>query len=145
MDEVKAAAERRSTYIRLGFGDESDYITTGQAAEDALTLADAYLREHPADEELPIDEAWLRSVGFVDTPSFGMALTFRKEYGEDVATFTLSCCDAPNVGDGACWEIAVKSIELDPESAMLPCEPATRGQLRTLCRTLEIALEETGS
>ena len=31
----------------------------------AYVLADAYLAEHPADDEEPVDEAWLRSIGFV--------------------------------------------------------------------------------
>lgn len=64
MDEVKAAAERRSTYIRLGFGDESDYITTGQAADGACAerlralLPDAkYKREFVSGRGTPC-ESW---------------------------------------------------------------------------------------
>jgi len=74
MSELNEAAERlrkaieryRSYRIALsawqgGDGDQPDY---DQMPEDTCEIADAYLAEHPADDEEPIDAYFLRACGF---------------------------------------------------------------------------------
>lgn len=38
----------------------------GQAHDDAARIVDAYLQEHPADDDEPLTEEWLRSAGAHD-------------------------------------------------------------------------------
>ena len=62
-DELRAAAER----LRDLAGTTVDtWNAPGQAVADMWLLAEAYLSEHRADDHLPVDEAWLRSVGCED-------------------------------------------------------------------------------
>lgn len=49
---------------------EASYI------EDVRALANAYLAEHPADEDAFIDETWLKSVGFGEPTINGWPIIF---------------------------------------------------------------------
>jgi hypothetical protein len=58
-DDVRAAVER----MRLGVLDPRHYAfplqPRGQAQADAAVIVDAYLADHPADEDTPVDAGWL--------------------------------------------------------------------------------------
>lgn len=133
--EVKAAAET----IRDLSGDVADCLGGGmphdtltyrgsllhELCQAALTVKKAYLELVPADSELPIDEAWLRSVGF-------------SEFVDDSGWFRESKCSEVYVSRGYRGQWLVNGQEL-PEEA----QPTTRGQLRLLCRALSIPLAES--
>src|SRR3990167_5168448 len=62
---VKEAAERLLTkWTATSVSYDSRGKPHMEYVEDLATIADAYLRLVPADEDGPIDEAWLKSVGF---------------------------------------------------------------------------------
>jgi hypothetical protein len=133
-DEVKAAAELVSNRIkeyRENFGEPEEF------GNSAALVADAYLREHSADEDTPIDEAWLRSVGGITYADFRFTgeVFFKQDKASIDCTRQLVACVCQKTAD---WQDEANRI------ASVPF-PATRGQLRTLCRALGIKLEETGS
>lgn len=110
---------------------------------DIIAAAELALAEHPADDGEPITKEWLKSLGFSDS-GYSFIITGEKDYGEDVARFRLAC-NGDDWTDGNCsWEFHLRSIELEEQGGMLPCEPKTRGDLRRLCRALGIELKEGG-
>jgi len=111
----------------LAFAAERLIKQTVNYPQFCYDLANAYLAEHPADDEEPISEEWLHSVGFEDdragTPTAG-ALHIRH---------------AP-----------LPKMDSDEEYPAHACVrsfpipvPKTRGDVRRLCRALGIALKET--
>ena len=99
-----------------------DVIRLG--AVDALALlaiGTAYLAEHPADSDEPIDEAWLRAVGFESWTEFSKA---------DLA-----------IDDCVRWAAEYRVISLIDAGRDLP-HLKTRGSVRLLCRALGIELKE---
>lgn len=108
---------------------------------DIIAAAELALAEHPADDGEPITKEWLKSLGFSDS-GYSFIITGEKDYGEDVARFRLAC-NGDDWTDGNCsWEFHLRSIELEEQGGMLPCEPKTRGDLRRLCRALGVTLKE---
>jgi hypothetical protein len=90
----------------------------------AWQLAKAYLAEHPADDEEPVNEEWLRSIGLKLRMGFGFPVTK-----------TMSLWDSRNgwglyfhggLGDSAEGETKIANV-------------ATRGQVRRLLVALGIA------
>lgn len=65
-DELKAAAER----LRADAYADWDYMdgiyASDKQLEDRRLIAKAYLAEHPADNDEPITDSWLRKIGFQD-------------------------------------------------------------------------------
>ena len=130
-DELRAAAERH----KMRLGDKHCYQMNDMShleLDDLLTLADAYLAEHPADGETPVDEAWLRSVGFelvdIDNPEQMIVASIETD-GYSLNYFNDGTA---SVGAHGCW--------LD---VWLPC-PA-RGDIRNLARCLGIELREVSN
>lgn len=119
--EIRAAAERLR---RLEAGEHQDAVYGDFANAfrrlDTQTLADAFLAEHPADDDEPDTEEWLRGVGFTDCKNDGLRLSILARY--------------PNLGMPF-WEVCGTVIRL--------AQPKTRGQLRRLCAALGISLKET--
>ena len=113
--ELRAAAER----LLQGARAYRDGLHNQQL--DLQNVADAYLREHPADDEQLIDEAWLRSVGFINT----WGDKFRNVSG-----------DIDIVVDGETVMLAYRSDYYDTATK------ATRGDLRRLAAALGIELKE---
>lgn len=78
MGDVRAAAERVERFTRIATQGtpnqapayrDAAYMevycgTPHTQMEDFRALALAYLAEHPDDDQLPVDEEWLRSIGF---------------------------------------------------------------------------------
>ncbi len=102
--------------------------------DDRKVLADAYLCEHSADEGEPIDEAWLRSGGFIDDGT----MTVRLKHVVNGRQTEL-CTTLPHGG----WFIGqnIREKILYVEIAA----PQTRGQLRLLLRALGISIGGAGS
>ena len=65
---IREAAERLRRMRKESYEFDGGYPATDegrrQSLHDHVALAEAYLSEHRADDHLPVDEAWLRSVGF---------------------------------------------------------------------------------
>ena len=117
MSELRAAAEdtlRESAGLLL---QEFGFHSSGTARR-ACMLAESYLAEHPADDAEPVTEEWLLSVGFKRHPFEGML----------------------HVIDG--W--MSMSIGQHEKNAFVntPLRGKTRGDVRTLCRSLGIELKE---
>lgn len=110
-------------------------FAVGELGVDEELLSRAWLAER---DSTPIDESWLRSIGFVDRGKFALSL---KVNDEEACTFALSCSDFQNI---PCpWEIWNELDDNTPsEGAGLPCQPETRGHVRRLAAALGIALKE---
>ncbi len=96
-----------------------------QLDEDRERLAYAYLSEHPADDELPITEEWLRSVGFCDAENdYWIWLQATDLF---IARSSENKWTIEGYGNGETVSISA---------------PKTRGQLRRLAACLGIELQE---
>lgn len=127
-NEVRDALERyRKPYPDNGPKDE--WYGNVQLFDDMQTLAQAYLDEHPADDHEPIDEAWLRSVGFEERNGWEL-VQFTPMGGK--AYFAVSplngCFPARYFCDWNCDSV-YKFVE-------------TRGELRRLCKSLGVEMRE---
>lgn len=113
--EQKAALERvRNSATSWYAGMTLDYIK----------VADLCLCEHPADDDEPVTEEWLRSVGAIvirETAAFGM--------------LTLE------LGGLLCWRRHDRETFYLTDMRKLP-HIKTRGDVRRLCRALGIPLNE---
>ena len=114
-EDVRKAAER----LRRVYGEESQWSVydghrdrASMLGSDEMTIAKAYLAEHPADEAIEISEDWLRSVGLRDNR---MVIEFMK------------------TNDGR-WASRWHGWELP--------RLKTRGQVRNLCAALGVELKE---
>jgi hypothetical protein len=100
-----------------------------QRSADASMLARAYIAEHPADDETPVDEAWLRAAGFV-----------RGKFPDDLVAGPILCGIVRNPiskDDGkAYWAVRTYPI---PDAAA----PKTRSDVRRLAAALGITLTES--
>lgn len=120
-DEIKAAAERRRKWRETHRGWYRQDM-------DSSILADAYLAEHPADDDEPVMEAWLRAVGFENCsfPDHGKPLCIR---------FMRDCLFA--VYTNGVTLISIRGMYA-PASAV-----RTRGHVRRVCRALGVELKES--
>jgi hypothetical protein len=106
----------------------------GPTGDDAdmragIALARAWLAEHPADEDTPIDSGWLKEIGFYGYPN-----------GTDlkIGNYPKGNCLSRMIGERDKYTIwAVNSGWLADGA-----EPRTRGDLRRLCAALGIELKE---
>lgn len=120
MTAISESVERLRDH--LSGGDPYPFDAGVMQAGDNETLASAYLAEHPADEHEPVDEAWLRSL--LPTAS-GDHFYFHRDKltvyisGWQGIRFMVGCSQYSN------------SLQLE-----------SRGQLRLLCRALQIELTE---
>lgn len=93
-------------------------------SKDVIDVANAYLAEHPADDALPIDELWLRGVGFkprgIEGDLWLWPLHWRHFSGE----------------------VVLQPAQLEIWHGVLRGHPKTRGDLRRLCAALGINLKE---
>jgi hypothetical protein len=140
-NEIQQAAERVRRFKRGG-GIESasdiwpnfDDTDLGRRI-DYATLATAYLAEHPADSDEPIDEAWLASVQEGLCPrQFGMrtAVQVRQHEGKWMACIAQS--------DYAS-ETPLEEMDAD-EVSQVAIEVKTRGDVRRLAAVLGASLKE---
>jgi len=124
---AKEALSRIHNHFTMG-GDKAygtDMI--GSFGADLETLGQAYLAEHPADEDEPVTAEWLRSIGFerMHESSFDWhhpLIAFVRVRACEVYPKLFHGCSA------AGWHLVALS--------------ATRGQVRLLCRALGVELKE---
>lgn len=87
----------------------------------AAKVVNAWLAEHPSDDDEPVTEEWLREIGF----------TYDDEWG---ATYIYGYKTFPLWYEDLCGEWGWGEAELP--------SPKTRGDVRRLCRALGIELKE---
>lgn len=122
---VAAAAERLRANSWDVYGKTPETTDEWFALADKLTadgrrLADSFLAEHPADDSLGLDEAWLRSVGF----------NLRK--GLDGGIYAWLSGDLNfDIEDSSVWCHGTRIAE----------NISTRCEFRALCRVLKIPLK----
>lgn len=128
--EQKAALDRlrNSKYWSSDIDDNRQWFDDVQYWKDIRTLLKAYDSEHPTDDDVPVDEEWLRSVGFVKHEAL-----WQWAAGTDGLLRVLYW---PEYHHGEWW------IE-SPDNRMSEIPDAkTRGDVRRLCRALGIELKE---
>jgi hypothetical protein len=142
-DELRAAAERRRRWReclgRPGGLAESPYANDDGIGflrvSDAMTLADGFLADHSADDAEPVDEGWLRTVGFTEGGLAEWHIAFGHR-GYDKLLFLAAIKEAQIVN------LAGDEYGSD-DGAHLPDKYPTRGHVRRLCAALGIDLHET--
>lgn len=132
-DDIRAAAERVRRWSNGGESQRVVYDFTDEvmddfnyrmlencATRDLKLLAAAYLAEHPADDDEPVDMDWFNSVGFaIEIDLFavrGILSFFRNSKG---------------------WNVTVVN------SVPVNRGDMTRGDVRRLCAALGVELEGT--
>lgn len=128
--EIRAAAERLRRLANATNDDDpaSLYPETANHMEDLWMVAEVFLSAFPADDDEPLSEPWLLSVGFEDRghelvlqPALmGPTIRYLKTFRE----FTPG------------WYVGEARIWRDDTAR-------TCGQLRRLCAALGIPLKET--
>ena len=128
MSEIQAAAERLRKVREDGEYDDvyEPRATAYGIVSDCEILADAYLAEHPADDVEAIDEAWLRSVSFMQEQGFYFFRTAAEGLGR-VKWLKV----APN---------GIAYVQCDVFAMQLN-DVKTRGELRALLRALKIEMK----
>lgn len=142
-DELRAAAERlrraeAEDSLAAVYGPMADKDNAGAYLRDRNALLAAWFREHPADDELPVTEEWLREVGFAREMQSAASnnLTFRA--GEVVVTRW-----EPAESNSRRW--SVQKYRADgPDWLPASLTPATRGAVRRLLTALGIHLAPKG-
>jgi hypothetical protein len=138
-NEVAAAAERLRRLTQFGGTEECEAVYSGHDAwkpvEDAEKLAIAYLATHPADSDEPIDEGWLRSVGFANCLNDYFIRSPMSTYGASVIV---------KIKDHSIGVVIVDSGNNQnyPTGSAAVGKNWTRGQLRDLMRVLNIQTKE---
>jgi hypothetical protein len=129
-----------------GHWDKVDAAKSGVEC-DCETLADAYLDEHPADEDEPITEEWLKSIGFRQWSSdeddeFELYIPMHDEICWECRLayqangfYAVRMCDQEDVGR----ELASESVELLGTRNMN--HTVVRGDLYRLAAALRLNLE----
>lgn len=122
---VRESAERLRKHCAVSASEnyqESPYYRQGGSVDFVLEHIDrtktstAYLADHPADEDEPITDAWLREIGFAD--------------GRMSSDLTLSPIVRGRTAAGCEYWIV--------RSYPLPYVPKTRGQIRKLLDALGV-------
>jgi hypothetical protein len=123
------ALDRLRTQGRLS---NNGYFVYDRLMPDLMTAAALALAEHPADEDVPVDEQWLSRVGFG-----------REEHP---SAWTIQRADAMPLGlwhvdDG--WKAML--IHHPFAASCIVRQVNTRGAVRRLCHVLGVPLKEGGT
>ncbi len=130
---VKEAAERMRRYYASKVNgvctnkmiDYLDSLSSPCFSRDKSILSDAYLSEHPVDDDKPVDQEWLRNVGFIHVGKYGPT---------SMALSSLSVWKGNDQGD---WQFRFEISVLNRYRTF-----DTRGDVRCLCCALGITLKE---
>lgn len=124
-DETRAA-ERLRKYM----DGEPMYMSNPEGPRDDLAkLANAYLREHPADDAEPVTEEWMNSLACEDSVS-GLWYYFAVDASTSLIIAMASNRNWASVEDDASTDgVFLRDI-------------STRGDVRRLCWALGIELKE---
>ena len=141
-DEVRKAAERLRQVYENARNHDSCWISrvyepdfTGKSREsdyqrDRDIVTQAYLAEHPADDDEPVTEEWLLSIGFELTRE---GLPFHREIDGYLK---------PSPGNLLQPGESAYDWKLEPPANNLLAVLFTRGDVRRICRALGIELKE---
>lgn len=156
--DVRAAAERLARYIagRAEVLELLGKMPPGLrlSIEDTAAVANAYLADHPSDDDEPVTAGWLEQVGFRleqfrDTHRWKQVLHVQPhEFGVKPTTHWLTVHPPSEGGDGTVWwPINFWQQNEDDESpdgvALLSwIDHTTRGHVRRLCAALGVTLTE---
>lgn len=142
LEAIKTDATfRDSPYYQKGVGGWWEWDASSLAKHMPL-LARAFLEEHPADDETPVDEEWLRSVGFLpngdDLSEFARKIWSKgdtEDYGDKPAMHFLW-----SIVDHSAW---LEAYGTGGETLCLVelATKNTRGAVRLMCRSLGIELK----
>lgn len=117
---------------------------SAQQASFADDIVEAYLDLVPADDDMPIDEAWLRSLGFMREmqPAASNHLTARSVGGAMHVTRWLDKPIGRDPQQPPRWSVNQEWLSEE-------AQPTTRGQVRSLLKALGINIpspskEESG-
>jgi len=124
--EVKAAVERARGFFSGNL--------PSLCHDDYKTLASAYLSSHHADSETPIDEEWLRSVGFTGD-DYDMPMPSHAGYPGDLSMMT----------SGWAFITQYEKFDGEDDDSCVQVRCKTRGDVRRLCAALGIELKEKAS
>jgi hypothetical protein len=116
MQSVKEASQRWRT---------QSFDNTLQRVQCMSVLANAYIAEHLADDDEPITEAWLLSVGFDSKDGLHRCVGFKTDLGE------IFCAGLDHV---FVWSLF--NLDFFPG-------PHTRGEVRLLFKVLKYELKES--
>ena len=114
-------------------GQKRDWFDiSGEILLDGRCVAEAYLAEHPADDDKPIDAAWLESVGFVWCNQYVNSDRDRMLYYKPL---------------NLRWEVLFRSSKNEEHRGFslgtrYDVELPTRGHVRRLCEVLGAPLSE---
>jgi hypothetical protein len=112
---IKASVERLRRYVS---GEISVYdMTKGVYRADCIAIRDAYLAEHPADDDEPVTEDWLTQ-------------SLHRSFDLSFAIGGLSLYQS--LGDWILVDVQGREY----------AEMKTRGQVRLLCRAMNVELKE---
>lgn len=129
MDDLKQRMKRYRTNDYCDPNDKSPgrfVAETLNRQDDEMALAAAYMAEHPEDEDEPITEEWLISLGFKHDREVAGVRHIRLEnsvYGVDVSVTKFGCRTWWHFRNGVSVDI------IDPE---------TKGEARRLLAALKI-------
>jgi hypothetical protein len=122
MSELREAAER----VRTGFT-YYQCPDSWQECNDARLIAEAWIAEHPADDDEPITEEWLEQLAFTHNDSWYFRSPAQTSMQADVTLIRWS----------GGWSVKVS----DRFTSVLTANVKTRGDLRLLAKALGIGLE----
>lgn len=131
-DDVKAAAEDVMARAATILEDHATPILIG-----AVTLAKAYLAEHPADDAELVDFAWLIAQAEEHHSDSG--------YGDgvwwEIGPLSFTCGDYQS-DPGEPRETVATDWQVEGEKLPKALVPRTRGNVRQLCRMLGVTLKD---
>ena len=149
-DDLRAAAERLAqtpTYStrHMAVEERADGITQMLVDLQRLAVADgcvaaawayefaqAVAAEHPADDAIAVDEAWLRSVGFSEVVTRWSDVWLGLESGGGILEV---------LSDGSIGYVQNPRTD-DEVYVCIPGKQSTRGHVRRLCKALGVTLSE---
>ena len=123
-NKIADAAKRLRTQTTGSDGSNSDASLLDWMLDNRL-LANEWLAEHPEDDEKPVDAEWLTEVGFM--PQSDHAATRRVARNANLQLVAW--------GDGEWF-----AYELETGDGFQIPIPATRGDVRRLCKCLGITI-----
>ncbi len=139
-EELRAAAERLST----GDGYPDGPMRLQFILADGVKLADAYLAEHPADDDEIAESGWLRSVGAVRPQAVAAETVYvlgqwtASEHGGGQYPITLTW-------DARRGAVDAKRAFIVRVFGFIVFMRPTRGDVRRLCKALGVELKEGGA
>jgi len=131
--EIKAAAERLRTF--RGSDNCEPYTNSIQYDDDLKLIACAYLAEHPADDDVLVDEEWLMGCGFKVRESGTLTLSWTTREGTiawSIDVWQGHLCEF--------WYCAIQRLGQECDRIAWP-NSTSRSDVRNLCRALGVELD----